>query len=87
MFNFYWYDKLSKGVSILSYQLPYTLQPAISYLTISNSKAAWGLLVYLDLGSIFTANSISLSQSLRQLLYRYVIHAKTSFKCQGIPLP
>ena len=36
----YWYDKQSKGVSILSNQLPFTLQPAISYPIISNSKAA-----------------------------------------------
>jgi hypothetical protein len=37
---FYRYDKLSKGVSIIFHQLPYTLQPVISYLITSNSKAA-----------------------------------------------
>lgn len=42
----------------------------------SNSKAAQGLLVYLEVSSIFTAIAISLSQSQRQLLYRYVIHAR-----------
>ena len=34
------YDKWNKGVSILSYQLPYTLQFIISYPITSNSKAA-----------------------------------------------
>lgn len=34
------YDKWSKGVSILSYQLPYTLQLTRSYPITSNSKAA-----------------------------------------------
>jgi len=37
---FYSYDKLSKGVSILFYQFPYTLQLARSYPITSNSKAA-----------------------------------------------
>ena len=36
----YWYDKLSKGVSILSNQLPYTLQLVQTYPITSNSKAA-----------------------------------------------
>ena len=35
-----WYDKQSKGVSILPKQLPYTLQLVISYPVTSNSKAA-----------------------------------------------
>ncbi|EHY51766.1 uncharacterized protein HMPREF1120_11008 (mitochondrion) [Exophiala dermatitidis NIH/UT8656] len=43
---------------------------------ISNSKAAKGLLVYLEVSSICTAIPISLSQSSRQLLYRYIIHAR-----------
>jgi hypothetical protein len=73
---FYRYDKLSKGVSILFHQLPYTLQLVKSYPVTSNSKAAWGLLVYLEIGSIFTAIPISLSQSLRQLLHREIIHAR-----------
>jgi len=73
---FYRYDKLSKGVSILFSQLPYTLQLVKSYPVTSNSKAAWGLLVYLEIGSIFTAIPISLSQSLRQLLHREIIHAR-----------
>ena len=34
------YDKLSKGVSILLFQLPYTLQLIQSYTIIKNSKAA-----------------------------------------------
>jgi len=34
------YDKWSKGVSIISHQLPYTLQLIISYPITSNSKAA-----------------------------------------------
>ena len=42
----------------------------------SNSKAAWGLLVYLEIGSIFTAVPVSLSQWLRQLLHREIIHAR-----------
>lgn len=42
----------------------------------SNSKAAWGLLVYLEIGSIFTAIPVSLSQPLRQLLHREIIHAR-----------
>jgi hypothetical protein len=33
-------------------------------------------LVYLEVSSICTAIPISLSQSLRQLLYRYIIHAR-----------
>jgi hypothetical protein len=33
-------------------------------------------LVYLEIGSIFTAIPISLSQSLRQLLHREIIHAR-----------
>jgi len=66
----------NKGVSILSYQLPYTLILVISYSITSNSKAAKGLLVYLEVNSICTAIPISLSQSLRQLLYRYIIHAR-----------
>lgn len=57
------------------------------YLVISNSKAAQGLLVYLEVNCICTVMPISLSQSWRQLLYRYVIHAKTAFNSQGIPLP
>jgi hypothetical protein len=44
-------------------------------------------LVYLEVSSISTAIPISLSQSSRQLLYRYFIHAKTAFNSQGIPLP
>ena len=43
--------------------------------TTSNSKAAQGLLVYLGVNCICTAIPISQSQSSRQLLYRYVIHA------------
>ena len=58
------------------YQLPYTLQLVKSYPVTSNSKAAWGLLVYLEIGSIFTAIPVSLSQSLRQLLHREIIHAR-----------
>ena len=41
-----------------------------NYIIVGNSKAAKGLLVYLEVSSICTANSISLSQSSRQLLYR-----------------
>ena len=41
---FYLYDKLSKGVSMLSNQLPYSLKLVKSYPVISNSKAAKGLL-------------------------------------------
>ena len=37
---FYLYDKLSKGVSIVSNQLPYSLKLVKSYPIISNSKAA-----------------------------------------------
>ena len=37
---FYLYDKLSKGVSIVSYQLPYSLKLVKSYPINSNSKAA-----------------------------------------------
>jgi len=36
----YKYDKLNKGVSILSNQLPYTLILVLSYSIASNSKAA-----------------------------------------------
>jgi hypothetical protein len=57
-------------------QLPYSLEPVKLYPITSNSKAAWGLLVYLEIGSIFTAIPISLSQSLRQLLHREIIHAR-----------
>ena len=70
------YDKRSKGVSILSYQLPYTLKLVPSYPITSNSKAAKGLLVHLEVNCICTVIPISLSQSLRQLLYRYIIHAR-----------
>jgi hypothetical protein len=73
---FYWYNNQSKGVSILLYQLPYSLKPVQLYPLTSNSKAAWGLLVYLEIGSIFTAIPVSLSQSLRQLLHREIIHAR-----------
>ena len=73
---FYLYDKLSKGVSIVSYRLPYSLKLVTSYPISSNSKAAQGLLVYLEISSICTAITISPSQSLRQLLYRYIIHAR-----------
>ena len=73
---FYWYNNQSKGVSILFYQLPYSLKPVKLYPITSNSKAAWGLLVYLEIGSIFTAIPVSLSQSLRQLLHREIIHAR-----------
>jgi len=59
---FYWYNNQSKGVSIMSYQLPSPLKPVKLYLITSNSKAAWGLLVYLEIGSIFTAIPVSLSQ-------------------------
>ena len=58
------------------YQLPYSLKPVKLYPITSNSKAAWGLLVYLEIGSIFTAIPVSLSQSLRQLLHREIIHAR-----------
>jgi hypothetical protein len=34
------YDKLNKGVSIISHQLPYTLKFVQSYPITSNSKAA-----------------------------------------------
>ena len=37
---FYQYDKHNKGVSIISYQLPYTLKFIKSYPITSNSKAA-----------------------------------------------
>ena len=37
---FYLYDKLSKGVSIVSYRLPYSLKLVTSYPISSNSKAA-----------------------------------------------
>lgn len=55
-----------------------TLYTCNSYIIawISNSKAAKGLLVYLEVNSICTAIPISLSQSSRQLLYRYIIHAR-----------
>ena len=36
----YLYNKLSKGVSIVSYQLPYTLQLVPLYPITTNSKAA-----------------------------------------------
>ena len=36
----YLYNKLSKGVSIVSYQLPYTLQLVQLYPITTNSKAA-----------------------------------------------
>ena len=55
----YLYDKLSKGVSILSDQLPYSLKLVKSYPIISNSKAAKGLLVYLEVSCICTAIIIS----------------------------
>ena len=58
------------------YQLPYSLKPVKLYPITSNSKAAWGLLVYLEIGSIFTAIPILLSQPLRQLLHREIIHAR-----------
>ena len=57
-------------------QLPYSLLIARSHAMTSNSKAAQGLLVYLEVNSICTAIPISLSQSSRQLLYRYIIHAR-----------
>jgi len=57
-------------------RLPYSLKPVTLYPITSNSKAAWGLLVYLEIGSIFTAIPVSLSQSLRQLLHREIIHAR-----------
>ena len=57
-------------------RLPYSLEPVKLYPITSNSKAAWGLLVYLEIGSIFTAIPVSLSQSLRQLLHREIIHAR-----------
>ena len=40
---FYLYDKLSKGVSIVSLRLPYSLKLVKSYPIIGNSKAAKGL--------------------------------------------
>ena len=58
------------------YQQPYALKPVKLYPITSNSKAAWGLLVYLEIGSIFTAIPVSLSQPLRQLLHREIIHAR-----------
>ena len=70
------YDKPSKGVSIISHQLPYTLKLVISYPITRNSKAAQGLLVYLEVNCICTVIPISPSQSQRQLLYRYIIHAR-----------
>ena len=73
---FYWYNIQSKGVSIVFLRLPYSLKPVKLYPITSNSKAAWGLLVYLEIGSIFTAIPVSLSQSLRQLLHREIIHAR-----------
>lgn len=73
---FYIYDKLSKGVSIISTRFPYSLKPVKSYPVISNSKAAKGLLVYLEVSCICTAITISPSQSPRQLLYREIIHAR-----------
>ena len=60
----------------MSCQLPYSLKPVKLYPITSNSKAAWGLLVYLEIGSIFTAIPVSLSQPLRQLLHREIIHAR-----------
>ncbi len=62
IYLFYWYNNQSKGVSIMFHQLPYSLEPVKLYPITSNSKAAWGLLVYLEIGSIFTAIPISLSQ-------------------------
>lgn len=59
-----------KNLSTLYTYNSYTL------ISISNSKAAKGLLVYLEVNSICTAIPISLSQSSRQLLYRYIIHAR-----------
>jgi hypothetical protein len=50
-------------------KLPYTLQLNLYIKVTRNSKVAKGLLVYLEVNSIFTAIIISLSQLLRQLLY------------------
>ena len=71
----YWYNNQSKGVTIMYSTTLFTRTCSLYPIT-SNSKAAWGLLVYLEIGSIFTAIPISLSQSLRQLLHREIIHAR-----------
>ena len=72
----YLYNTFIKGVSLLLCQLPYSLELTLLYPTNNNSKAAKGLLVYLEVNCICTVITISLSQSLRQLLYRYIIHAR-----------
>ena len=41
----------------------------------SCSKAPRGLFVQVEVGRVFTANAISPSKGLRQLLTRYAIHA------------
>jgi hypothetical protein len=69
---------ITAKVKVFQFCHPTTLYPKTCplYPITSNSKAAWGLLVYLEIGSIFTAIPISLSQSLRQLLHREIIHAR-----------
>jgi hypothetical protein len=44
--------------------------------TTQKGRNRYNGLVYLEIGSIFTAIPVSLSQSLRQLLHREIIHAE-----------
>ncbi len=69
---------ITSKVKVFQFHLSITLfsKTCSLYLIASNSKAAWGLLVYLEIGSIFTAIPVSLSQPLRQLLHREIIHAR-----------
>lgn len=70
------FQETNKGVSLLlSNYLILSKSSYILTFATGNSKAAQGLLVYLEVNSICTAIPISLRQSSRQLLYRYVIHA------------
>lgn len=55
--------------------LPPRLHRATQNVITEFSKAAWGLLVFLDFLRIFTQSSISPSQLKRQWKSRYVIHA------------
>ena len=70
---------LSKGVSIISYRLPYTLQLVRSYAITSNSKAAQGLLRQVVLLLKFPplrtvrATFIAYGSSIKLNIYTYIL--------------
>ena len=78
MYNVTYSTDITTKVKVFQFYRSTTLfsKTCSLYPITSNSKAAWGLLVYLEIGSIFTAIPVSLSQPLRQLLHREIIHAR-----------